>query len=76
MPDGKTVVISARFTEAEAAEIDAARGTSARTEWVREVTLAAARPAPASRARKPKAGLPCEHRVQPGSYCRSCDRLI
>lgn len=27
-------------------------------------------------ARKPRAKLPCEHRVQPGSYCARCKKLI
>jgi hypothetical protein len=27
-------------------------------------------------APRPRAKQPCEHRVKPGSYCRSCERLI
>lgn len=37
------MVISARFTAAEAAEIDAARGAAERSPWLRATVLAAAR---------------------------------
>ena len=42
-PDSKDVTMSARFSEAEAALVDAARGTADRGAWLREVALAAAR---------------------------------
>ncbi len=42
-PDGKRVPMSTRLSEPEAAEIDAARGNTSASEWLREVALAAAR---------------------------------
>jgi len=48
-PDGKRVPMSTRFSEPEAAAIDAARGNTDRSVWLREVALAAAR----SSGRKP-----------------------
>ena len=41
-PEGKRVTICARFSEAQAAEVDVARGTMSRSEWVRLAALAAA----------------------------------
>jgi hypothetical protein len=41
-PDGRRVPMSTRFSEPEAAAIDAARGNTGRSEWLREVALAAA----------------------------------
>ena len=43
-PDGKRVPMSVRFSEPEAEEIDAARGSMDRGSWLREAALAAARP--------------------------------
>jgi hypothetical protein len=40
-PEGKHVTMSGRFTEAEAAEIDAARGIEDRSVFVRRAVLAA-----------------------------------
>jgi hypothetical protein len=48
-PEGKHVTMSARFTEAEAALIDEARGTDDRNTWIRRVALAAV----SGSARKP-----------------------
>jgi hypothetical protein len=42
-PDGKRIPMTTRFSEPEAAEIDAARGNTDRSEWLREAALAAAR---------------------------------
>lgn len=42
----REVIVSVRLSNAEAAEIDAARGTADRGTWLREVALAAARPEP------------------------------
>lgn len=39
--NGRRVGISAKFSEAEAAGIDAARGATSRGVWLREVALAA-----------------------------------
>jgi hypothetical protein len=87
-PDAKNVTMSARFSEAEAAMIDEARGTEDRSVFVRRAALAAierlrspaeapARPASAeTKEPKPRAKGPCDHRIPPGSYCRRCDRLI
>jgi len=53
-PEGKRVTICAKFSEAQAAEIDAARGTMDRSEWMRLAALAATeRQRPP--ARKPRA---------------------
>lgn len=41
-PEGKRVTICAKFSEAQAAEIDAARGHADRSEWLRQAALAAA----------------------------------
>jgi hypothetical protein len=41
-PDGKRVTICAKFSEAQAAEIDIARGHMDRGEWLRIAALAAA----------------------------------
>ena len=43
-PEGKRVTMGVKFSESEAEEIDAARGTANRSEWIREVCLTAARP--------------------------------
>jgi hypothetical protein len=51
----REIVASVRLNEAEAAEIDAARGTADRGTWLRDVALAAARPAP---KKNPRA---CKH---------------
>lgn len=44
-PDGKRVTICAKVSEAEAALIDAARGTVSRSEWIRSAALATTLPA-------------------------------
>jgi hypothetical protein len=67
----RTVAVAVRLTEAEAAEIDAARGAVDRRTWVREAALAAARPAP---RRSPKN---CKHegmRLHRG-WCPDCESL-
>lgn len=43
-PEGKRVTMGVKFSEPEAEEIDAARGHMNRSEWIRKVCLAAARP--------------------------------
>jgi hypothetical protein len=43
-PDPKEVTMSARFTSAEAEQIDAARGSADRSPWLRQVALAATQP--------------------------------
>jgi hypothetical protein len=116
--------MNVKFSEAEAALIDAARGGTDRGAWLRDAALTAlgipesrtvsiggieipvvvsdSQPAgtltavstwredgklkvsaasasgitPDEPAPKPRAKHPCEHRVKPGSYCRSCERLI
>jgi hypothetical protein len=40
-PEGKRVTMGAKFSEAQAAEIDAARGVMNRSEWLRHAALAA-----------------------------------
>jgi hypothetical protein len=84
-PDARDEVMSARFNATEAAGIDAARGTDERGVWLRRIALAALErlrtpaEAPASaETKEPKRAAkgPCEHRIQPGSYCRRCGRLI
>lgn len=42
----RSVIVKVRLTEAEAAEVDAARGPAERSAWIRSAALAAARPAP------------------------------
>jgi hypothetical protein len=42
-PDARDITMSARFSETEAAAIDAARGNTDRSVWLRGVALAAAR---------------------------------
>lgn len=42
----RSVIVKVRLTEAEAAEVDAARGPAERAAWIRSAALAAARPAP------------------------------
>jgi hypothetical protein len=54
-PAARKVTMSIRVSEAEAAEIDAARGPADRGTWLRDVALKAARPAP---RKNPKA---CRH---------------
>lgn len=49
-PGGKRVTICAKFSEAEEAAIDAARGTVNRSEWLRRAALAAARRRPSASA--------------------------
>lgn len=71
MADVRRVVISVRVNEAEAAEIDAARGTADRGTWLRDVALAAARPAP---KRNPKN---CKHegmKLHRG-WCPDCETI-
>ncbi len=54
-PEGKRVTICAKFSEAQAAEIDAARGSMDRSEWLRLAALAAAG-RQRTPARKPRTG--------------------
>lgn len=42
-PDGRRVHVNVKFSESEAAEIDAARGTAGRRAWLRDAALSAAR---------------------------------
>jgi hypothetical protein len=72
---GKDVVISARFTAGEAAEIDAARGAAERSPWLRATALAAARgtlDAPA--ARPAGAGKLCPPHPRPRVHKNLCGR--
>lgn len=54
-PDAKDVTMSARFSEAEAELIDAARGTTERSVWLREAALVVLR-------RKQDSGIPDQER--------------
>ena len=54
-PDGRRVPVTTRFSEPEAAEIDAARGDIDRSAWVRSASLAVARRAQPAPPRKPAA---------------------
>jgi hypothetical protein len=58
--------MTTRFSEAEAAEIDAARGSTDRSVWLRNVALAAARPP--GRKPLPAGAIPVitDERVPPG----------
>lgn len=65
------IVVSVRLSEAEAAEVDAARGATERGAWIREAALAAARPAP---KQNPKA---CKHagmKLHRG-WCPDCETM-
>jgi hypothetical protein len=88
-PEGKRVTICARFSEAQAAEIDAARGTMDRSAWVRLAALAAAerqrppaghvdRQAQAVRQNRAAANGPCLHpkaRINKG-LCGACGTYV
>lgn len=69
-PDGKRVTICAKFSEAEAAQIDTARGLVTRSQWLRSAALAA------GAIRRSRAAAPgdCPHpkaRVIKG-FCGAC----
>lgn len=81
--------MTTRFSEPEAAEIDAARGNTDRSEWLRTIALAAARAIPGDAMRaalsdgdwrhfagQPEATRPagCPHRINRGAYCKICER--
>lgn len=83
MPDGRRNTYSTKLSDAEAASVDAAVKASGllAAAWVRQALVSAAagpgaaEPVPEA-PRKSRAKGPCGHRVPPGSYCRSCGRLI
>jgi hypothetical protein len=88
-PDGKRVTICAKFSEAQAAAIDAARGHMMRSEWLRHAALAEAerqqapaghvdRQAEAVRQNLAAARGDCPHpkaRVNKG-LCGACGRNV
>ena len=88
-PEGKRVTICARFSEAQAAEVDVARGTMSRSEWVRLAALAAAerqrppagsidRQAEAVRQNRRAANGDCPHpkaRINKG-LCGACGTYV
>ncbi len=88
-PDGKRVTICAKFSEAQAAVIDTARGHMGRSEWLRLAALAAAeqqrppaghvdRQAEAVRQNHAAAAGECPHpkaRVNKG-LCGACGRNV
>jgi hypothetical protein len=75
--------MSARFSTAEAALVDAVRGETERGPWLWRIALSAAQgaadvplvPQEPERSRNPAKGA-CPHRVPPGAWCKRCDRLI
>ena len=69
-PEGKRVTMSAKFSEAQAAEIDTARGHMDRSEWLRLAALAAAerQRAPAGRVDRQVEAVR-ENRIAAGSDC-------
>jgi hypothetical protein len=84
--DGKRVGISSKFSELEAAEIDAARGGMQRGPWLRQAALAAARGdrGPAAREDLPEpvyfgeSAPDCRHpsgRVEDG-VCQDCGQDV
>ena len=68
-PDGRRVAMSARFSESESAEIDAARGGVERSPWLRAAALAAARGVLAVRTvpvnRNPESRVPVNRNAEP-----------
>ena len=82
--------MSARFSKTEAAVIDAQRGHTDRSVWLRAVALAAIgrgnpqtetlsappvaflQPEPVNDNAPPSA--PCPHRLNPGTYCKTCGK--
>ena len=88
-PEGKRVTICAKFSEAQAAEIDAARGTIDRSEWMRRAALSAAerqripaghfdRQAQAVRQNRAAASGDCPHpktRINKG-LCGACGTYV
>lgn len=81
--------MSARFSEAEAAEIDTARGTEERGVWIRRAVLAAVerqqppvghadRQAEAVRQNHAAAKGDCRHppNRRIGNYCGACQRTV
>ena len=67
----RSVIVKVRLTEAEAAEVDAARGPAERSAWIRSAALAAARPAPKRNPRN------CKHdgmRLTKG-WCPDCESM-
>lgn len=77
--------MSARFSDAEAAEIDAARGSTDRGPWLRLAALAVARPGDAATAPRPPEPQPgpepapknCKHpRVRGKGVCPDCHEWV
>lgn len=76
--------MTTRYSKAEAAEIDVARGDVSASEWIRAVTLAAARAGQPPPIRlievesrtilRAKRSSACPHRLPPGTYCKDCGR--
>jgi hypothetical protein len=89
---GRRVTLAAKFSPAEAALIDAARGETSRSEWLRDAALVAAQVLPARSRRAilapegkpaPKAreaaAAKCFHPVNRrigGSYCAACGSTV
>jgi len=67
----REIIVSVRLSDAEAADIDAARGPVERGAWMREAALSAARPAP---KQNPKT---CKHagmKLHRG-WCPDCESM-
>ena len=88
-PEGKRVTICAKFSEAEAAQIDEARGMATRSQWLHSALLAAAerqrppagsidRQAEAVRQNRRAANGDCPHpkaRINKG-LCGACGTYV
>jgi hypothetical protein len=88
---GRRVTLAAKFSPAEAALIDAARGDTSRSQWLRDAALTAAQVLPATSRRailapadrpQPKvreaAAARCFHPVNRriGDYCAACGSTV
>ena len=85
---GCRVIFGIKLSEEDAARCDAARGEVPRSEWGRELLLAALEPRPlpsrqpgraipapaAESSRKPRAARSgaCPHRLPENAYCKKC----
>ncbi len=74
----RSVTVTVRLSETEAAEVDAARGTFGREAWMRAAVLAAARERAAQQKAKrdPKACPPHPKRRVIRGLCGACGRAV
>jgi hypothetical protein len=77
-PSTRNVAVTVHLTEAEAAEVDAARGVAKRDWWIRTaaVLVAEERVAQQAAKRDPKACPPHPKRRVIRGFCGACGRSI